>query len=68
MNKMVNGKQLTILWHINDLKISHKSPDVVTDMLGTINKQYGNEVPITSPMGKCTTTWGWCLTILRRGK
>ena len=23
-NKMVNGKQMTIAWHVDDLKVSHK--------------------------------------------
>ncbi len=31
MNKEINGKQCTVLWHVDDLKISHKSADVVTE-------------------------------------
>ena len=30
---MINGKQCTILWHIDDLKISHEDPAVVTDII-----------------------------------
>ena len=29
-NKMINGKQCTMLLHVDDLKISHTDPDVVT--------------------------------------
>jgi hypothetical protein len=29
-NKMMNGKQCTILWHVDDLKISHVDPNAVT--------------------------------------
>ena len=29
-NKMIDGKQCTILWHVDDLKISHVDPGVVT--------------------------------------
>ena len=29
-NKMIDGKQCTILWHVDDLKISHMDPAVVT--------------------------------------
>ena len=25
-NKMMNGKQMTIVWHADDLKVSHKNP------------------------------------------
>jgi len=28
-NKLINRKQLTILWHVDDLKISHKDKKVV---------------------------------------
>jgi len=32
-NKTINGKQCTILWHVDDLKISHVDPQVVTDLI-----------------------------------
>ena len=25
-NKMVNGKQITVIWHVDDLKVSHVDP------------------------------------------
>jgi hypothetical protein len=31
-NKMIDGKQCTILWHADDLKISHVNAEVNTDM------------------------------------
>ena len=34
MNKMINSKQCTVLWHVDDLKISHVDPNVVTDVIG----------------------------------
>ena len=39
-NKMVNGKQLTILWHVDDLKISHVHYLVVTDCCKWLKKKY----------------------------
>ena len=30
MNKNVGGSQLTITWHVDDLKVSHKDPSEVT--------------------------------------
>ena len=30
VNKIINGKQCKIVFHIDDLKISHVDPDVVT--------------------------------------
>ena len=32
-NKMVNGKQLTIYWHVDDLKSSHIDPNVNDEFL-----------------------------------
>ena len=32
-NKMINGSQFTIVWHVDDLKMSHKDPHVVTKMI-----------------------------------
>ena len=52
MNKTINGKQCTILWHVDDLKVSHVDPDVVTSVLEQINKEYGKAAPITITRGK----------------
>ena len=32
-NKEVNRKQLTVVWNIDDIKISHSDPQVVTDQI-----------------------------------
>jgi hypothetical protein len=32
MNKTIHGKQCTMLWHVDDLKISHVDPEVVTEV------------------------------------
>ena len=32
-NKMVNGNQLTVMWHMDDLKISHVDGKVVTGLI-----------------------------------
>ena len=39
-NKMVHVSLLTILWHVEDLKISHSSKDVVTDVIDRIRERY----------------------------
>ena len=39
-NKMVDGKQLTIVWHVDDLKISHVSEKTVTRMITWLDKTY----------------------------
>jgi len=32
-NKMIDGKQMTICWHVDDLFIGHDDPNVVTTFL-----------------------------------
>jgi hypothetical protein len=57
-NKTINGKQCTIVWHVDDLKISHVDPKVVTIMLNLLDGKYGQEIvggiraPITFTRGK----------------
>lgn len=39
-NKIVNGKQLTVVWHVDDLKVSHVEPLVVTRMANWLWQTY----------------------------
>ena len=39
-NKMVSGNQLTIVWHVDDLKVSHLLAKVVTRMARWLKKTY----------------------------
>ena len=38
--KMIDGKQCTIAWHVDDSKISHVDPNVVTDVINMIEKRF----------------------------
>ena len=51
MSKIVNGKQLTIVWHVDDCKISHEDKAVVDDMIHKLEQRFGNESPITVTRG-----------------
>ena len=39
-NKIVRGKQLTIAWHVDDLKVSHKKYQVVSRMVKWLKAKY----------------------------
>jgi len=39
MNKIINGKQCTIIWPVDDLKISHIDKKVVENTLDKLNKK-----------------------------
>jgi len=40
-NKVINGKQCTIACHVNDNKILHVDPDVVSSVIKQIEKKFG---------------------------
>ena len=71
-NKTVNGKQLTVVWHVDDLKISHNDANVVTSLIDKLNKTYGTgvdpETPLTVRKGKKHSYLGMILDYTEKGK
>ena len=49
MNKIVKGKQLTVVWHVDDLKILHVIPKVVTRVIKRLDRKFPG---VTSKRGK----------------
>jgi uncharacterized protein YbaR (Trm112 family) len=47
VNKMVNGKQCTIGWHVDDLRISHVDSKVVDHVIELMDAEFGKEAPLT---------------------
>jgi hypothetical protein len=48
----VNGKQLTVTWHVDDLKVSHVDKKVVDDFIKQMNGEFGKETPMNQSRGK----------------
>ena len=65
---MVNGKQLTVIWHVDDLKISHADPEAVTQFIKKLKDQYRKEAPLTIQCGKVHDYIGMCLDFRTQGK
>ncbi|KAL7563159.1 hypothetical protein ACA910_014438 [Epithemia clementina (nom. ined.)] len=40
-NKMVDGKQCTVIWYVDDTKISHEDSQVVSDVIAAIEEKFG---------------------------
>jgi hypothetical protein len=51
-DKMIDGKQCTILWHVDDLKISHVKDEVIENVISTQSERYGKEAPLVVTRGK----------------
>ena len=43
---MINGSQMTVTWHVDDLKISHKDSREVTKCIEHFRKIYGDRMTI----------------------
>ena len=41
-NNIINGKQCTVVWYVDDNKISHEEPKVVTEVIDLMKKHFGD--------------------------
>ncbi len=55
-NKTVSGLQMTVLWCVDDLKISHHHPKELTKFIDWLNTKYTG---LTVHRGRNTTIWEW---------
>ena len=51
-NKMVHGKQLTLTWHVDDVKASHVMKQVIDGFVEWIEMKYGDVTKVTPSRGK----------------
>jgi hypothetical protein len=61
---MIDGKQCTIGWYVDDTKISHVNPDVVTSMIEKMEEKFGK---MTVTRGKVHTFLGMKITLQKDG-
>ena len=45
-NKDVNGEQLTVVWYVDDLKVSHKDENIVTAFCIKVSELYGSDTKL----------------------
>jgi Reverse transcriptase (RNA-dependent DNA polymerase) len=67
-NKDMEGTQCAIIWHVDDLKISHVKASVVDKIISMLSKAFGNEAPLTSNRGKIHYYLGMTLDYSNEGK
>ena len=51
-NKSINGKQCSVVWHVDDLKISHAETHGVDDFIRDLEMEFGKEAPLSKSRGK----------------
>jgi hypothetical protein len=67
-NIMIDGSQCTVVWHVDDLKISHKDPEVVLMVICALEKRYGKAKPLTVNRGKVHEYLGMEINYSEKGK
>jgi Reverse transcriptase (RNA-dependent DNA polymerase) len=67
-NKVIKGSQCTILWHVDDLKISHVDENVVTEIIDLLESEFGKEAPLTKSRGKVHEYLGMVIDFSLPGK
>ena len=68
MNKTIKGKQCTILWHVDDLKISHVDAEVVTSIIDDLSQEFGKHDDLTVNRGDVHDYLGMTLDYSKKGK
>ena len=51
-NKVINGQQCTIVWHVDDLKMSHTQQEVLDDIIEKLTRKYGNKKGLSVQQGR----------------
>ena len=49
VNKIMSGKQYTVAWYVDDIKMSHESQQVLEDLLTLLNSEFRKEPPPPPP-------------------
>ena len=68
MNKQIKGSQCTITWHIDDLKLSHISPDVLEELLEQLKAGFRTMAPLLTNRGPVHDYLGMTLDFSMKGK
>ena len=45
-NAMINGQQMTVIWHVDDLKVSHKDPKEIDKFATYLSGIYGEKLTV----------------------
>jgi hypothetical protein len=68
-NKMIDGNQITIQFHVDDLKISHMKQLVIDSVLNDLNKEFGTtRKPLSATTGMIHDYLGTTIDYSEMGK
>ena len=56
------------MWHVDDLKLAHKDPEVIDKIIASLDDEYGKIVKMAVRRGKIHEYLGMTLDFSRPGK
>jgi hypothetical protein len=65
-NKVINGKYFSVLWQVDDIKISHKNEEEVTKMITWLKSIYGDDMRVS--IGRVHDYLGMTLEFTKNGE
>ena len=68
VNKMINGQQMTVVWHVDDLKVSHVDATEVERFVQQMEETFGQENPLTVSRGQVHDYLGMTLDFHTNGE
>ena len=67
-NKTIDGKQCTIMWHVDDLKIYHVDSKVIESIIKLLDEEFGIYAPLIATQGKIHDYVGIVIDYTTQGK
>ena len=68
VKKKVDGKQLTLAWHVDNLKVSHEKEEVPDEFIGMMEKEFGQDTSLSVSRGPVQEYLGMTLDFSERGR
>ena len=68
VNKMVDRRQLTVAWHVDDLKISHEKEEALDEFIGMMENELGQDTPLSISHGPVQQYLGMTLDFSEKGR
>jgi Reverse transcriptase (RNA-dependent DNA polymerase) len=68
VNKMIDGKQCTIIWHVDDLMLTHVQQEVLDHIVSELSKKFGKEDPLSVHTGDVHDYLGMTIDFSGEGK
>ena len=68
VNKTINGYQMTVVWHVDNLKVSHVDVEEVDKFILQMDEEFGADAPLSVSRGKTHDYLGMSLDFCTKGE